>query len=46
MIFFELKKEEEAFLRNSFSTSLAIANILDEVQQWSATTGPRPGAGP
>jgi len=29
--FSELKKEEDAFLRNPFSTSLAITNILDEV---------------
>jgi len=30
--FSELKEEEDAFLRNPLSTSLAIANILDEVQ--------------
>jgi len=29
--FSELKEEEDACLRNPFSTSLAIANILDEV---------------
>jgi len=28
----ELKEKEDAFLRNLFSTSLAIANILYEVQ--------------
>ena len=29
--FSQLKEEEDAFLRNQFSTSLAITNILDEV---------------
>jgi len=37
--FSDLKNEEDAFLQNLFSTSLAVANILDKVQNQFCNLG-------